>query len=178
MVQDSPPTADQLAQLLIRDWCHLLDAPMNKIRHCLDQLDNKQAWWRPNPSMNSVGNLVLHLAGNLRQWGITGVKNLDDNRDRESEFIAVDGLSCEELLERLTATVSESQQVFADLSPADLIAPRTIQGFDVTVLEAIQHTITHFTGHAHQIIMLTRMIVGDGYTFAWSPDQPRTGVPA
>lgn len=178
MPQNSPTTADELAQLLVKDWCHLLDAPMDKIRHCLDQLDDEQVWWRPKPSMNSVGNLLLHVSGNLRQWGIVGVKNLTDTRDREWEFTAADGLSRQELLEKLTETVTEAQQVFSELSPTDLMAARRIQGFDLTVLQAIGHTVTHFTGHTHQVIMLTRMMLGDEYRFAWGPNQPRTGVPA
>ena len=64
------------------------------------------------------------------------------------------------------------------LSPGDFLEARTIQGFDVTVLEALGHTVTHFTGHTHQIIMLTRLILGDDYQYDWDPSRPRTSVPA
>ena len=78
----------------------------------------------------------------------------------------------------MAGTVTEAQGVIRDLSPDDFLEKRTIQGFDVTVLEAFGHTVTHFTGHAHQIIMLTRLILGDDYHYDWDPGQPRTSVPA
>ncbi len=171
-------TAADIASANIEDWCHLLDAAMNKIRNCVGQLNAEQVWWRPQPTLNSIANLMLHLAGNLRQWGIVGVTNGEDDRDRESEFTANSGSSADELSAQLEATVNEAKRTFRELTPQDLLAPRKIQGFDVSILQAISHTVSHFTGHTHQIIMLTRMILGDDYEFAWSPDMPRTGVPA
>jgi uncharacterized damage-inducible protein DinB len=171
-------TAEKLSAVLAGDLAHLLDSSMKKIRNCLEQIDDEQVWWRPQAPMNSIGNLMLHLAGNLRQWGIVSVLEQPDKRERESEFEARTGLTRDELLSTLTGTVTEAQGVMRGLSPDDFLANRTIQGFDVTVLEALGHTVTHFTGHTHQIIMLTRMMLGDSYQYDWDPGQPRTGVPA
>lgn len=171
-------TVETLTATLVDDFAHLLDASMKKIRNCLAQLDDGQTWWRPQDSMNSIGNLVLHLGGNLRQWGIVSVLEQQDQRDRDSEFAASDGASREQLLTGLTDTVAEAQKVIRSLSPDDLLSKRTIQGFEVTVLEALGHTVTHFTGHTHQIIMLTRLILKDTYKYDWDASQPRTSVPA
>ena len=174
----SAASAEKLSAVLADDLAHLLDSSMQKIRNCLSQLDDEQVWWRPHESMNSIGNLMLHLAGNLRQWGIVSILEQPDERNRDSEFGARTGLSRDELLTQLAGTVTEAQSVMRDLSPDDFLASRTIQGFDVAVLEALGHTVTHFTGHTHQIIMLTRLILGSDYRYDWDPGQPRTSVPA
>lgn len=174
----SNTTAADVSAAYTADQAHLLDACMKKIRNCVGQIDDEQAWWRPQESLNSIGNLMLHLAGNLRQWGIVSILQQTDERDRASEFSASDGLSREELLTHLTETVTEAQSVFQNLTSDALLSPRTIQGFDVSVLAAIGHTVTHFTGHTHQIIMLTRLILGDKYEYDWDPGQPRGSVPA
>lgn len=202
-------TAADVSNAFTADMAHLLDAPMKKIRHCLAQIDDTQVWWRPQESLNSIGNLMLHLAGNLRQWGITHVLQQEDHRDRASEFAAdgrepsgasgrqtniadgrepsgaggrqtniAGGHTRDELLAHLTETVTEAQSVMQKLTPDDLLSRRTIQGFDVSVLEALGHTVTHFTGHTHQIITLTRLIIGDAYQYDWDPTKPRTSVPA
>ena len=90
-------TAEKLSAVLADDLAHLLDSSMKKIRNCLAQIDDEQAWWRPQASMNSIGNLMLHLAGNLRQWGIVSVLQLPDERERDLEFAARTGLSRDEL---------------------------------------------------------------------------------
>src|SRR5258708_1266199 len=34
-----------------------------QVRACLEALRDEQVWWRPHPTSNSVGNLVLHTCG-------------------------------------------------------------------------------------------------------------------
>ena len=174
----SDTTAAGVSSAFTADMAHLLDASMKKIRNCVAQIDDQQVWWRPQESLNSIGNLLLHLAGNLRQWGIVHVLQQDDRRDRDSEFSADGGHTRDELLAHLTETVTEAQAVMQKLTADDLLSRRIIQGFDVSVLEALGHTVTHFTGHTHQIITLTRLILGDNYEYDWDPTKPRTSVPA
>lgn len=164
-----------------REFCELsielLEQSMIKLRHCLAQLSEQQLWWRPQPSLNSVGNLCVHLAGNLRQWGIVPFSDANDERDREREFDSEIRIAKSNVLQRLENTVRESKQLWLDLDPETLQQPITIQGFDVTFMHAISHTSSHFVGHTHQIIMLTRMQLGDGYRFQWSPEQGSGSLP-
>ena len=155
----------------------LLNQSMIKINNCFDQLSEEQIWWSPVDSANSIGNLILHSCGNLRQWGITGIQKSQDTRHREAEFLADSRVSKTELLELCKVTIREFRHVVRSLTEAVLLAERIIQNFRVTVLQAILHTTTHFAGHTHQIIMLTRRQLGKNYQFAWQPDEGQNELP-
>lgn len=171
------PSADDLAREAIREFQHLLAQSLRKIRHCLGQLKQEQIWWRPEPGLNSIGNLILHLSGNLNQWAVAGITGAHDERQREAEFQSEQSHNRDELLSLLEESVEGACAVFQTLSAADLLESRTIQGFSVSVLGAIAHTVPHFVGHTHQIIYLTRLQLGETYQFDWSPDAERNGVP-
>lgn len=154
-----------------------IDQAMIKIEHCVAQLNDAQLWWRPEHSMNSVGNLVLHLAGNLRQWGVVPFTMAKDRRDRESEFVEDARVDTTTMMERLRATVSEAKDEWQHLSEDHLNRKVAIQGFDVSLMQAIMHTSNHFVGHTHQIIQLTRTQLGGGYRFHWTPSEERGDLP-
>jgi uncharacterized damage-inducible protein DinB len=133
---------------------------MDRIASCLAQLSDEQMWMRGGENENAIGNLILHLAGNVRQWIISGAGGKPDLRDRDSEFAARSGLSKGELESRLRGTVEEAARVIQGLT-ADRLATRvTIQGYAVTVLEAVYHVVEHFAMHTGQIIFATKMLTG------------------
>ena len=159
----------------------LLDQAMLKIEHCEMQLTDSQICSRPNPGINSIGNLILHMAGNLRQWAIVpNVADESDERDRQQEFADCE-MSKDDLMKQLRATVDLAKQTFQSLQslePESLLESQTIQGFTLSRLGAITHTTTHFVGHTHQVIMLTRLILGDDYVFHWTAEEgDRSQVP-
>ena len=156
---------------------HLLEQSMVKIRHCLQQLDEAQIWWRPAESLNSIGNLLLHLSGNLRQWAVAGVGGQPDLRERQTEFDQRESIPGDDLLAQLEQTVKEAKQVIDSLTSELITSKVSVQGFSITALEAIMHTTSHFVGHTHQIILLARMQLGSDYRFQWSPESDRTDVP-
>jgi uncharacterized damage-inducible protein DinB len=127
-----------------------------KIRLCLDVLPAEALWRRSDERSNSVGNLLLHLAGNVRQWIISSVGGARDTRSRSSEFAAREGHDVETLWRALRATLDEADAVIAAQSSASLLERRTIQGRDVSVLEAVYHVAEHFALHTGQIILLTK----------------------
>ncbi|MEE2825890.1 MAG: DUF1572 family protein [Planctomycetota bacterium] len=155
----------------------LLDQSLFKIKNCCRQLSEAQVWWSPPGTSNSMGNLILHCCGNLRQWGVNGILKQTDDRKRELEFSADHSLTKSQLLELCEATIGDSRQAIESLTPADLMSPRIIQGFEVTVLQAVLHTTTHFVGHTHQMILLTRQQLGAGYQFAWQPGNEQEDLP-
>lgn len=128
-----------------------------KIRLALEPLDETTIWKRENPESNSIGNLMLHLAGNVRQWIVGGIGDEPCERDREAEFAATSGFVKRELLSRLTSSVTDADKVLARLTADDLIRDVTIQGRDTTVLAAVYHVVEHFSMHTGQIIMLAKM---------------------
>lgn len=129
-----------------------------KIERCLAQLTDEQIWWRSNEESNSIGNLVLHLCGNARQWIVCGLGFHVDNRTRDAEFARRDPLPRDELLHLLRSTITDVEAVLRQLNPATLLEKRTIQGSDVDVLQAIFHVTEHFSMHTGQIIMMTKML--------------------
>lgn len=128
-----------------------------KLRAAVTALPSDALWWRANDQSNSVGNLLLHLTGNLRQWMVSGVGGATIVRDRAGEFAAQTGPGADELLGSLEATLDDVDRVLAKLTPADLGAAVTIQGREVTVLEAIYHVVEHFSLHLGQIILVAKL---------------------
>ncbi|QDT91439.1 DUF1572 family protein [Gimesia algae] len=172
-----PSAADQITREYILESIHLLEQSVHKIEHCLNQLDSDQIWWRPEPELNSIGNLILHICGNLNQWAVKGIPDLKDERQRDLEFRADVRLSLNELTGLMNQTVAQAGAVIQSLSPEKLLETRQIQGFTVTVLGAISHTVSHFVGHTHQMIYLTRLQLGKAYQFDWSPHSQQKRVP-
>lgn len=164
-------------QAFLRQCSDRLDQWLRQIQHCINQLEDTQIWWRPRPEMNSIGNLLLHLGGNLRQWIVAGVQQLPDTRNRPQEFAERGPIATEELLRQLETVVGEVQQVLAGLRAEQLLETRRIQGFEETVLSALFGSLSHFAGHVQEIICLTRWQLGDRYQFAWKPQTPEQGVP-
>jgi uncharacterized damage-inducible protein DinB len=144
---------------------HLLRDYLPKLERCLEQLSDEQAWWRPGEGSNSVGNLLLHLEGNARQWLVSGVGGAPDRRTRDREFAAREAAPLSELLDSLRATLMEADAALQRLDPALLLERRSIQGHDVTVLAAIFHAVEHFSMHTGQIILLTKLLTGHDLAF-------------
>src|SRR5215470_3429148 len=108
-----------------------------KIRAAVEALPADSLWWRGNEQSNSVGNLLLHLNGNVRQWILGGVGRQQTDRHRAEEFAARTGPPAAALLDDLDRTLDEVDRVLARLTDADLLESRTIQGREITVLDAI-----------------------------------------
>ena len=135
----------------------LLTDYLPKIEQCLALLSDEQIWWRAVPESNSIGNLLLHLSGNVRQWIVVGLGGSRDERDREAEFAQRKIIPRDELLERLRQTLSEVDATLATFDSNRLTKRFTIQKSDVSGLGAIFHVVEHFSMHTGQIIMLTKM---------------------
>jgi uncharacterized damage-inducible protein DinB len=134
-----------------------------RIETCVGKLTPEQIWRRAADNDNAVGNLVLHLAGNVRQWILCGVGGQEDRRDRDSEFAARSG---DDVVSRLRPVVSEAVALIAALPPDRLTETRTIQKhYNVTVLEAIYHVVEHFSMHTGQIIFATKLLTGEDLEF-------------
>ena len=144
-----------------------------RILSCLERLSPEQIWWRPNEASNSVGNLVLHLAGNVRQWIISGLGGKPDVRQRDREFSERGGLPRRVLVSRLRKTVVNACRVLRKLSPEDLARVHAIQKYEVTGMGATFHVAEHFSHHAGQIILLTKMLTGSDMHFTQLPGEKR-----
>jgi uncharacterized damage-inducible protein DinB len=128
-----------------------------KLRCAVEALPPETLWQRPNPSSNSVGNLLLHLIGSSRQWIVSGVGGIPDTRNRSAEFAAQGGASASELVTELERTLVEIDRVLSTLTPGSLLERRIIQGRDVTVFEAILSVVQHFSHHVGQVIWIAKL---------------------
>lgn len=132
----------------------------SRIEDCLRRLTPEQVWSRAGDNQNAVGNLVLHLSGNVRQWIVSGVGGAADVRDRDAEFAARGGAPAADLAALLSSTVGEAAAILDGLAPGRLTERLRIQGYDVTVLEAIYACVEHFSHHTGQILYATKLFSG------------------
>jgi uncharacterized damage-inducible protein DinB len=136
----------------------LVEKQWPRLRESVESLTDEQVWWRPNSSSNSIGNLILHLNGNVTQWLVGSFNRLADERDRPAEFNRKDGIARKALLETLAATMERASDTLERLTEADLRARFSIQGYDVTGLEAVYQVVGHFALHYGQIAYITKML--------------------
>lgn len=131
-----------------------------RLRRGVESLSDDQVWWRPNDASNSIGNLLLHLNGNVQQWLVASFDRLDDARNRPTEFSAHEVVPATMLLDRLDATMQRASGVLSRLTDADLRATFHIQGYTVTGLHAVYQVVEHFGLHYGQIAYITKSLLG------------------
>jgi hypothetical protein len=129
-----------------------------RLQKAVDSLTDEQVWWRPNAASNSIGNLILHLNGNVTQWLVDSFNHDRDARNRPAEFAAEGGLSATQLLAMLGATIDRAAQVLNRLTVEELLAPYEIQGYHVRGLDAVYQVVEHFGLHYGQIIYITKLL--------------------
>jgi uncharacterized damage-inducible protein DinB len=167
---DPPPLPLPAARGFLRHARYRLrDDYLVKISRALAELTDEQIWWRPNDASNSIGNLLLHLCGNVRQWIVGAVGGKSDTRDRALEFSTRERLARSALVALLADTLDDVDATLAELddrlaatgSDAPLQGVRHPQGFSQTVLDAVFHAVEHFSYHTGQIVMLAKWHVGE-----------------
>lgn len=144
-----------------------LDGCLGKLRHCAGQLDDGQLWGRAGEGRNSVGNLMLHLAGNLTQRFGSIIGGDPDRRDRAAEFAERGPIPGPELLARLDAAGRRAGEVLGGLAPARVGEPRSYPtshgAVESTVLGVVVRSLLHLAGHTQEIIAMTRSQLGSEY---------------
>ncbi len=156
------------AEFLAQAREHLTNAH-ELLRHCANQLNDEQIWWRPRDSQNGIGNLLLHITGNLHERIVSVVGEEPIRRNRSQEFAERGPIARDELLRQLGQVVTRCDVIFANLTPARLLERRSYQGlkhrFDRDVLSVILHTLLHLAGHAQEVVFMTRSLLGEEYEF-------------
>lgn len=146
-----------------------------RLRACVESLTDEQIWWRPNEASNSIGNLILHLNGNVGQWIVASFNRLEDTRFRPAEFNERSIISRSDLLEKLAATMQQAEHVLGRLTESDLLTQFEIQGHSVTGLQAVYQVVEHFGLHYGQILYVTKLLRGEDMGFYRELD--KTGRP-
>jgi len=154
----------------------MIDYGYEKIIHCLNQLEEEHIWYRPDSSVNSIGIIINHLCGNLRQWIISGIGGLEDIRNRPLEFDDSTRLSKTEITNKLQEIINECKKIINNFNPDNLLERRRIQGFEENILSAIYEVVSHLVLHSGQIIYITRLILKSNYKLKWIPETKEQGA--
>ena len=134
----------------------LFEESYPRIEKCLSLLAPSAVWHRPNANSNTVGNLILHLCGNVRQWIIAGLGQKADTRQRAAEFTNPQPISNQQLLDRLQELKVEVNQVLDDLQEGDLLKTYPVQVYEETGIAILVHVMEHFSYHVGQISYVTK----------------------
>jgi len=131
-----------------------------RMRQCVSALSDEQVWWRPNDASNSIGNLMLHLNGNVTQWLVASFNRTEDKRNRPQEFAEREHIPVAGLVAKLGATMDQAAAVLDRLTPADLLTMYDIQGYHVAGLDAVYQVVEHFGLHYGQIVYISKLLGG------------------
>jgi uncharacterized damage-inducible protein DinB len=143
---------DDFRDLLVNEVRRrLIGESVPRIKKCLAELTTEEIWYRPNDNSNSVGNLVLHLCGNVRQWLLSGLGGYTDNRRRQQEFDERGPFPTTILVRHLDELVEEMEKVLSKLTTEQIMQTVDVQGFEKTGVSILVHIVEHFSYHTGQI---------------------------
>jgi uncharacterized damage-inducible protein DinB len=166
MTTPAAQTDQTISAAFISEARYLLrEEYLPKIERCLEQLTDEQVWWRANDRSNSIGNLILHISGNARQWIACGLGGERDDRIRDAEFAERRVLPRSELLAHLKKAVNDIDQTLQSFDTARLLDEFQIQGTMTTALAAIFHVTEHFSMHAGQIVYIAKQLTAHDLHF-------------
>lgn len=153
-MENSLPILEDLKAEVAR---RIFQESIPRVKQCLMELDSKETWFKANANSNSVGNLVLHLCGNARQWIVAGLTDQTDIRNRDAEFDETGPISTAELIQLLDQTQKALQSTLDQLTTADLFKTFQVQGFQEKGLSILIHVVEHFSYHTGQITYFTKL---------------------
>ena len=164
-----------LRDQLISESVRRLREGQERIHACVGRLSEEALWHRPNTHVVSVGNLVVHLCGNVGQWINSTLGARPDHRQRASEFSEAGPIGHRELLERLDSTLASAYDVVLGLSDADLTRTWAVQGFRETGTAVLLHVVEHFSYHVGQISLHTKLRLDADLGYYAGQDLERKG---
>lgn len=158
MLSDSELTSLQkIADLWVQEVNYrLFEESVPRIKICLGVLSEEEVWKRPNQNLSSIGNLILHLMGNVTQYVTHGIGGAPDARVRDTEFSQSIRYRKSELIEQLDRFETEVREALTRFSPSDLDRRFVIQGFDLSGIGVLTHVVEHFSYHTGQITWYTK----------------------
>jgi uncharacterized damage-inducible protein DinB len=156
---------EKIKKEFIKDCIRHLNEYTRRVKTCLDLLSEEQVWQKPNETSNSIANLILHLCGNMTQYVLSSLGGKADLRERDKEFSAKDGLSKEQLFEKLSAVVHSVIEEIQIHDEESLLKTRMVQGFEKNGISIILHITEHYSYHTGQIALLTKLMTDQDLGF-------------
>lgn len=149
---------EEIAKEFIDQIIYRLDESTRMVQLSFEKLSEEEIWKRPNESSNSIGNLIVHLCGNITQYAISSLGNTEDNRKRDEEFSIEGGVTKSELLNKLKHTVEKAKEVLLEISISELLRKREVQGFTFSGIGIAIHVTEHYSYHTGQIAFWTKQL--------------------
>ncbi|HEX5271735.1 MAG TPA: DinB family protein [Gemmataceae bacterium] len=134
-----------------------LEGQRDAVKAAAEPLSEADFWRKPLEPGNSVGHLVLHLAGNLNHFVGAQLGGSGYVRDREREFTEASPPKKAEAMAGLDAAVATFRRVVEGLSGEALLRPHPEARFG-TVVGALTHLLAHFALHRGQISYIVRLL--------------------
>ena len=134
----------------------LISESLPRLQKCLSELTEEEVWRRPNENSNSVGNLILHLTGNVNQWIVSTLGGEPDNRKRQQEFDEQGPIATEKILGDLQIVMTNADKVISTLKPEELTQIKNVQGDSETVMAILIHVTEHFSYHTGQVSYIAK----------------------
>ncbi len=149
---------NQIQEEFVLNANYRMDESLRMIKICLDKLSEEVIWQKPNEATNSIGNLILHLCGNITQYGIASLQGIEDNRNRDEEFSVLSGYTKNELFQKLVSTVEDAKKAISEVTIEELLKKRLVQGFEFSGVGNIVHVVEHLSYHTGQIALWTKIL--------------------
>ncbi len=149
---------NQIQKEFVLNASYRMDESLRMIKICLDKLSEEVIWQKPNEATNSIGNLILHLCGNITQYGIASLQGIGDNRNRDEEFSVLSGYTKNELFQKLVSTVEDAKKAISEITIEELLKKRLVQGFEFSGVGNIVHVVEHLSYHTGQIALWTKIL--------------------
>ncbi|MDB4293190.1 DUF1572 domain-containing protein [Maribacter sp.] len=149
---------DLLREELVKNSLYRLDESTRMVKKSLSEISEDELWLKPNASLNSIGNLIVHLCGNITQYIISSLGENEDTRDRNSEFATTKSGTKSEVYSKLEKTVETAKRVIFDADQVQLLKIRSVQGFSFSGIGVIIHAVEHYSYHTGQIAFWTKLV--------------------
>lgn len=149
---------ERLVEELVKNALYRMDENTRMIKQSFYEISEEQLWQKPNASLNSIANLVLHLCGNITQYIISSLGENKDIRQRDAEFSASGGYTKTEILKKLEDTVDTAKRVIFDANPEQLVRLRSVQRFSFSGVGVIIHAVEHYSYHTGQIAFWVKLL--------------------
>ena len=149
---------EKLVEELVRNALFRMDESTRMIEKSLTHISEEQLWQKPNASLNSIGNLLLHICGNMTQYIISSLGETTDKRNRHAEFSQHQTGNKEQLLEKVLETVDTAKRVIFDANVKQLLQQRAVQGFTFSGVGVIIHAVEHYSYHTGQIAFWVKQL--------------------
>lgn len=148
----------KIVEELVKNAMYRMDESTRMIKKSLAEISEEELWEKPNESLNSIANLILHLCGNIRQYIISSLGETEDMRNRDLEFSTGHSVSRSQMLAELEDTVDSAKRVIFDASLDRLLKIRSVQGFSLSGVGVIIHVVEHYSYHTGQIAFWVKQL--------------------